>query len=121
MTRFVIDAPTLLHVVANGVQVSSKHQILARELHQCGIGRIDTGNGRRLGLVPPSHEVSLTALLACESGIEYKTRVRDIRAAEAKPPAGTRDNVARLWENRSVGEPQGRLRRSRLRGADRIH
>ena len=29
MTRYVIDAPTLLHLVANGVQVSPKHQIVA--------------------------------------------------------------------------------------------
>jgi predicted nucleic acid-binding protein len=32
MTRYVIDAPTLLHLVANGVQVSSKHQIVAPNL-----------------------------------------------------------------------------------------
>jgi predicted nucleic acid-binding protein len=29
MTRFVIDAPTLLHVVAKDVQVSPRHQIAA--------------------------------------------------------------------------------------------
>ncbi len=29
MTRYVIDAPTLLHLVANGVQVSPTHQIVA--------------------------------------------------------------------------------------------
>ena len=29
MTRFVIDAPTLLHIVATGLQVESSHQIVA--------------------------------------------------------------------------------------------
>ena len=29
MTRYVIDAPTLLHVVANGIPVSSSHQLVA--------------------------------------------------------------------------------------------
>jgi len=29
MTRYVIDAPTLLHIVANGVQVSDAHQLVA--------------------------------------------------------------------------------------------
>jgi phage tail sheath gpL-like len=29
MTRYVIDAPTLLHVVANGIPVSPRHQIVA--------------------------------------------------------------------------------------------
>ena len=32
MTRYVIDAPTLLHVVANGVQISRRHQIVAPSL-----------------------------------------------------------------------------------------
>jgi predicted nucleic acid-binding protein len=32
MTRYVIDAPTLLHLVANGVQVSPRHQIVAPNL-----------------------------------------------------------------------------------------
>jgi predicted nucleic acid-binding protein len=32
MTRYVIDAPTLLHVIANGVQVSPTHQIVAPNL-----------------------------------------------------------------------------------------
>lgn len=32
MTRFVIDAPTLLHVVAEGVEVNPKHQIVAPNL-----------------------------------------------------------------------------------------
>ena len=32
MTRYVIDAPTLLHIVANGVRVSSRHQIVAPNL-----------------------------------------------------------------------------------------
>jgi predicted nucleic acid-binding protein len=32
MTRFVIDAPTLLHLVANGVQISPRHQIVAPNL-----------------------------------------------------------------------------------------
>jgi predicted nucleic acid-binding protein len=32
MTRYVIDAPTLLHLVADGVQVSPKHQIVAPNL-----------------------------------------------------------------------------------------
>jgi predicted nucleic acid-binding protein len=32
MTRYVIDAPTLLHMVATGVQVSSRHQIVAPNL-----------------------------------------------------------------------------------------
>lgn len=32
MTRYVIDAPTLLHLVANGVQVSSRHQLVAPNL-----------------------------------------------------------------------------------------
>ena len=32
MTRYVIDAPTLLHLVATGVQVSSRHQIVAPNL-----------------------------------------------------------------------------------------
>ena len=32
MTRYVIDAPTLLHLVATGVQVSSSHQIVAPNL-----------------------------------------------------------------------------------------
>jgi predicted nucleic acid-binding protein len=32
MTRYVIDAPTLLHVVANGVQVNPRHQIVAPNL-----------------------------------------------------------------------------------------
>lgn len=32
MTRYVIDAPTLLHLVAKGVQVSPKHQIVAPNL-----------------------------------------------------------------------------------------
>ena len=32
MTRYVIDAPTLLHLVASGVQVSSRHQIVAPNL-----------------------------------------------------------------------------------------
>ena len=29
MTRYVIDARTLLHIVANGIQVSPRHQIVA--------------------------------------------------------------------------------------------
>jgi predicted nucleic acid-binding protein len=29
MTRYVIDAPTLLHLVANGVEVSPSHQLVA--------------------------------------------------------------------------------------------
>jgi predicted nucleic acid-binding protein len=32
MTRYVIDAPTLLHVVANRVPISPKHQIVAPNL-----------------------------------------------------------------------------------------
>lgn len=32
MTRYVIDAPTLLHLVANDVQVSPTHQLLAPNL-----------------------------------------------------------------------------------------
>ena len=32
MTRYAIDAPTLLHLVATGVQVSSSHQIVAPNL-----------------------------------------------------------------------------------------
>jgi hypothetical protein len=32
MTRYVIDAPTLLHLVANGVQVNPRHQIVAPNL-----------------------------------------------------------------------------------------
>jgi len=32
MTRYVIDAPTLLHLVASGVQVSPRHQIVAPNL-----------------------------------------------------------------------------------------
>ena len=32
MTRYVIDAPTLLHIVANDVQVSPRHQIVAPNL-----------------------------------------------------------------------------------------
>ena len=32
MTRYVIDAPTLLHLVATDVQVSSRHQIVAPNL-----------------------------------------------------------------------------------------
>ncbi len=32
MTRYVIDAATLLHLVAKGVQVSSSHQIVAPNL-----------------------------------------------------------------------------------------
>jgi predicted nucleic acid-binding protein len=32
MTRYVIDAPTLLHLIANGVQVSPSHQIVAPNL-----------------------------------------------------------------------------------------
>ena len=32
MTRYVIDAPTLLHIVANDVQVSPSHQIVAPNL-----------------------------------------------------------------------------------------
>jgi predicted nucleic acid-binding protein len=32
MTRYVIDAPTLLHLVANGVPVSPKHQLVAPSL-----------------------------------------------------------------------------------------
>jgi predicted nucleic acid-binding protein len=32
MTRFVIDAPTLLHVVANNVHISPSHQIVAPNL-----------------------------------------------------------------------------------------
>ena len=32
MTRYVIDAPTLLHLVANEVPVSASHQIVAPSL-----------------------------------------------------------------------------------------
>jgi predicted nucleic acid-binding protein len=32
MTRYVIDAPTLLHLVAHNVQVSPRHQIVAPNL-----------------------------------------------------------------------------------------
>jgi predicted nucleic acid-binding protein len=32
MSRYVIDAPTLLHLVAGGVQVSPRHQIVAPNL-----------------------------------------------------------------------------------------
>ena len=32
MSRYVIDAPTLLHLVAEGVQVSPQHQIVAPNL-----------------------------------------------------------------------------------------
>ena len=32
MTRFVIDAPTLLHLVANNVHISPSHQIVAPSL-----------------------------------------------------------------------------------------
>ena len=32
MTRYVIDAPTLLHIVANDVQVSPSHKIVAPNL-----------------------------------------------------------------------------------------
>jgi predicted nucleic acid-binding protein len=32
MTRYVIDAPTLLHLVANRVQISPRHQIVAPNL-----------------------------------------------------------------------------------------
>lgn len=32
MTRYVIDAPTLLHLVADSVQVSPRHQIVAPSL-----------------------------------------------------------------------------------------
>lgn len=32
MTRYVIDAPTLLHLVANGVEVSPRHQLVAPNL-----------------------------------------------------------------------------------------
>jgi len=32
MTRYVIDAPTLLHIVANGVQVNPRHQLVAPNL-----------------------------------------------------------------------------------------
>jgi predicted nucleic acid-binding protein len=32
MTRYVIDAPTLLHLVANDVEVSPRHQIVAPNL-----------------------------------------------------------------------------------------
>ncbi|MDQ6675425.1 MAG: type II toxin-antitoxin system VapC family toxin [Chloroflexota bacterium] len=32
MTRYVIDAPTLLHLVAKGVQVSPRHQLVAPNL-----------------------------------------------------------------------------------------
>jgi predicted nucleic acid-binding protein len=32
MTRYVIDAPTLLHLVATGVQVSPRHQLVAPNL-----------------------------------------------------------------------------------------
>jgi len=32
MTRYVIDAPTLLHLVANDVAVSPRHQIVAPNL-----------------------------------------------------------------------------------------
>ena len=30
MSRYVIDAPTLLHLVADGVKVSPRHQIVAQ-------------------------------------------------------------------------------------------
>ena len=32
MTRYVIDARTLLHIVANGIQLSPRHQIVAPNL-----------------------------------------------------------------------------------------
>jgi len=32
VTRYVIDAPTLLHLVANGVRVSTRHQVVAPNL-----------------------------------------------------------------------------------------
>lgn len=32
MTRYVIDAPTLLHIVANGIQPRPEHQIVAPNL-----------------------------------------------------------------------------------------
>lgn len=32
MTRYVIDAPTLLHLVANGIQVSPRHQLVGPNL-----------------------------------------------------------------------------------------
>ncbi len=32
MTRYVIDAPTLLHLVAKGIQVSPRHQLVAPNL-----------------------------------------------------------------------------------------
>lgn len=32
MTRYVIDAPTLLHIVANGIRPSPQHQIVAPNL-----------------------------------------------------------------------------------------
>lgn len=32
MTRYVIDAPTLLHLIANDLQVSSEHQLVAPNL-----------------------------------------------------------------------------------------
>lgn len=32
MTRYVIDAPTLLHLVANGVRISPRHQLVAPNL-----------------------------------------------------------------------------------------
>jgi hypothetical protein len=32
MTRYVIDSPTLLHLVANNVQISPRHQIVAPNL-----------------------------------------------------------------------------------------
>ena len=32
MTRFVIDAPTLVHVVSEGVAVTSAHQLVAPQL-----------------------------------------------------------------------------------------
>ena len=32
MTRYVIDAPTLLHIVANGIQPRPEHQIVAPSL-----------------------------------------------------------------------------------------
>ena len=32
MTRYVIDAPTLLHIVANGIEPSPEHQIVAPTL-----------------------------------------------------------------------------------------
>ncbi len=33
MTRYVIDAATLVHVVANDVHVSPRHQIVAPNTH----------------------------------------------------------------------------------------